>query len=109
MQGGHLIARSRGLWGADRVEDTYNVVGHARKFGHASGARWSLDWSWSRSRHAAGDAIVLLANISSSLGRCAVIHNVPVLARSQQLSADFQQGYLLLVPAPEILKAKQKD
>ncbi len=27
------------LWGAGRVEDTYNLVGHARKSGHTRGGR----------------------------------------------------------------------
>ena len=37
------------LWGAGRVEDTYNLVSHARKSGHACGGRSSLGGSWSKS------------------------------------------------------------
>lgn len=35
-------------WGASRVEDTYHLVGHARRPGHARGGRSSLGGSWSR-------------------------------------------------------------
>jgi Transposase domain (DUF772) len=36
------------LWGAGRVEDTSNLVGHARKPGHARGGRPCLGGSWPR-------------------------------------------------------------
>src|SRR6266567_2162895 len=38
------------LWGAGRVEDTYNIVGHARKSGHTYGGQPCLGGNWRRWR-----------------------------------------------------------
>ncbi len=42
------------LWGAGRVEDTYNIVGHARKSGHTYGGQPCLGGNWRRWRRRLG-------------------------------------------------------
>ncbi len=57
------------LWGTGRVEDIYNLMGHARKPGHTGSGRSCLGGSWSRVAKEAGTELVCGTSLKAALDR----------------------------------------